>query len=147
MNSDWIERLFARLALLPLLLASAQASADTEIHRCVQEDGSVSFQETPCPEPAPVVADDPGEDSVAVDTDDDFFDFENPFDQPPAEIVDVEPSVPVPSEDRAECEKLTRDAIDVIDREMQQGYSEEQGQEYLARLMVLTEQLRACKTL
>jgi hypothetical protein len=57
--------------------------------------------------------------------------------------------VPGPvSQDRAECEKTTRDAIDAIDLEMREtAYTKEQGEEYLAELLVLTQQLRACKQL
>ena len=36
-------------ALLPILLASQLAQ--TEIHKCVDEDGNIAFQQTPCPEP------------------------------------------------------------------------------------------------
>jgi hypothetical protein len=43
---------------------------------------------------------------------------------------------------------MTRDAIDAIDLEMRQTtYTREQGREYLAALLELTEQLRACKQL
>ena len=44
--------------------------------------------------------------------------------------------------------KETRDAIDAIDVEMRQtSYSQEQGEQYLADLLDLTRQLRACKQL
>jgi hypothetical protein len=50
------------------------------------------------------------------------------------------------TEDRAECEKTARDAIDAIDLEMRgSAYSKEQGEEYLAELLVLTQQIRTCK--
>ncbi len=45
-------------------------------------------------------------------------------------------------------EKTTRDAIDAIDLEMRgNAYTKEQGEEYLAELLTLTRQLRACKQL
>ncbi len=58
------------------------------------------------------------------------------------------PAVPVtPSQDRSECEKTTRDAIDAIDFEMHKAYTKDEGRRYLAQLLELTQQLRACKQL
>ena len=52
------------------------------------------------------------------------------------------------SQNRAECEKTTRDAIDAIDLRMRQSpYTQEEGRAYLEELRVLTQQLRACKQL
>jgi hypothetical protein len=140
--------------IVVLVLAAASAAADTEIHRCLLEDGTTAFQETPCPERAADTndgneADDSrgsGEDAAA---DDDVFDFENPFDQPESPPVTAETALPESlSQDRAECEKTTRDAIDAIDLEMREtAYTKEQGQEYLAELLTLTQQLRRCKEL
>jgi hypothetical protein len=122
-----------RIAIVLSMLAGAGAAADTEIHRCLLEDGTIAFQETPCPEPA-VDVDDGG--TPAADDDD--------FVSPPAE-----PKLPEAlTQDRADCEKTTRDAIDAIDLEMRTGtYTKEQGKEYLAELLALTKQLRACKQL
>lgn len=133
------------LLLLPGLFALANADAQTEIHRCVQADGTVSFQETPCPKPVEEESE-PVDDPEPETTDDDL-DFVNPFDEPGETVTIVEPDVPLPSRDRAECEKLTRDAIDAIDLKMQAGYSAEQGEQYKAELLTLTRQLRACKAL
>ena len=134
-----------RLAILVLILVAANVIADTEIHRCLLEDGTFAFQEMPCAEPAGDTDDDNGVSEKPVEREtpaanDDAFDFVNPFD---------EPARPEPvSRDRAECEKTTRDAIDAIDLEMRKrAYSKEQGQEYLAELLVLTRQLRACSRL
>lgn len=136
-----------RVAIVVLLLAGTSVAADTEIHRCLLEDGTFAFQETPCPEPAVHV--DSGSESDTPASDDGAFDFTNPFDQPADPLTPAEPTLPEPlSQDRAECEKTTRDAIDVIDLEMQgNAYTKEQGEEYLADLLVLTQQLRACKQL
>ena len=143
-----------RSTIVVLMLAATSAAADTEIHRCLLEDGTIAFQETPCPEPAAVANDgsDPGEDYGAGEdpaADDDVFDFVNPFDEPVNPSSTAEPTLPEPvSHDRAECEKTTRDAIDAIDLEMREhAYTKEQGQEYLAELLALTQQLRACKQL
>ena len=143
----------AHKALLAILmLVDASAAADTVIHRCTQSDGTVSFQETPCAEPA---EDDDGRDD---DNDkdiaepapvDNVLDFVNPFDEAASPPVADRAEVPVPlSRDREECEETTRDAIDAIDAEMRNdAYNEEQGREYLAKLLELTRQLRACKQL
>ena len=143
-----------RFTIVVLLLAGASATADTEIHSCVQDDGTIAFQQTPCPEPA-VNADDSsevGESRNAGETpaaDDDVFNFVNPFDEPASPPTPSEPKLPEPvSQDRAECEKTTRNAIDAIDLEMREtSYTKEQGEEYLAELLALTQQLRACKQL
>ena len=130
----------------------ASAGAQPEIHRCTQKDGTVAFQEMPCPEPV----DDEGgngDDSDESDGDvsapgDDFFDFVNPFDEPeePPAPAETGPAVPA-SRDRAECEKTARDAIDAIDLEMRKGATKEERRRYLAELLELTQQLRACKQL
>ena len=143
-----------RSTVLVLMLAAASAAADTEIHRCLLEDGTIAFQEIPCAEQAADANDgsESGEDRSAGEdpaADDDVFDFVNPFDEPAGPPAAAEPAVPGPvSQDRAECEKAMRDAIDAIDLEMRKtAYTREQGEEYLAELLVLTQQLRACKQL
>ena len=143
-----------RCSVLVLILVTASAAAETEIHRCLLEDGTIAFQEMPCPERT-ADADDGSESEEspgAAETpaaDDDVFDFVNPFDQPADPPPAAETAAPEPlSQDRAECEKTARDAIDAIDLEMRQtAYTKEQGREYLAELLVLTRQLRGCKEL
>ena len=137
-----------------LLQVGTSVAADTEIYRCLLEDGTFAFQETPCLEPAVNAGDgsetggDP-DDGQTHEASDDAFDFVNPFDEPESPPTDSEPTLPEPvSQDRAECEKTTRDAIDAIDLEMRENaYSKEQGRAYLAELRALTQQLRACKQL
>ena len=143
-----------RLAIVALMLAGASAAADTETHRCLLDDGTVAFQEMPCSEQAVDADDGSGADESesAGETpaaDDDVFDFVNPFDEPATLPAPSEPKLPEPvSRDRAECEKMTRGAIDAIDLEMRETpYTKEQGEEYLAELLALTQQLRACKQL
>lgn len=132
--------------LVSLLLPCAAVLAEPGIHRCPQPDGTIAFQETPCAEPP----DDrePQEDKPAATSADEFWDVPNPFDEADAPQSPAEPAPSGPvSEDRAECEQTTRDAIDAIDLEMRKGYSQEQGKQYLAELLELTRQLRACKQL
>ena len=142
---------------LPLLGAVAfalvpiSAAAQTEIHRCAQADGTVAFQETPCPEPETTPGD--AESDVAVEPAttipaDAVFDFTNPYDEAPGRPLPSEPDPRTPvSQSRADCEQETRDAIDAIDLELQQDGAAAQREQYLERLLALTEQLRACKTL
>ena len=127
-----------RFGIVILTLIGTSAAADTEIYRCSLEDGTVAFQEKPCPEPAENA--DEGSDAGA-----NSGDSETPAIQPALS----EPTLPEPvSQDRSECEKTTRDAIDVIDLEMRQNaYTREQGRTYLEQLRALTQQLRACKQL
>ncbi len=141
-------------AMMVLMLAGTSVAADTEIHRCLLEDGTMAFQEMSCPEPAQNADDGSKVDEIRSDngspaTDDDVFEFVNPFDEPNSSPTPSGPALPVPmSQNRAECENTTRDAIDAIDLEMRQSaYTKEQGQEYLRDLLALTRQLRACKQL
>ncbi len=147
-----VRRLDPFLAVLVFALASV--SAATEIHRCTLEDGTVAFQEMPCAEPAVSSGESSeaaasGSEHESRDDVDDVFDFVNPFDEPAGTPVPSEAALPAPpSQDRAECEKTTRDAIDAIDLEMRQNsYTQEEGQEYLQELLALTRQLRSCKQL
>jgi hypothetical protein len=143
-----------RFATLILLLAGASVTADTEIHRCLLQDGTIAFQEMPCPEPAVDASkesdssESPG-DSETPTADDGAPNFANPFDEPanPPTAAEITLSDSV-SKDRGECEKSTRDAIDAIDLEMRETpHSKAQSQEYLVELLELTQQLRACKQL
>ena len=143
-----------RFTVAIMMFAGSSVTADTEIHRCLLDDGTFAFQEMPCAEPA-ADAEDTGEanesrsDSGTPVADDDVFDFVNPFDEPAGPAKPEEKALPEGlSKSGSECEKTTRDAIDAIDLEMRENdYSTEQGQEYLAELLELTRQLRACKQL
>lgn len=111
------------------------------IHRCAQEDGTIAFQEMPCTE----LADDSGDQSNDEDAapTDDFSDFVNPYDEPLEALQEIPRDTPSPG--RADCEKAARDKIDAIDLRMRQGYTKEEGRQYLTELLELTRQLRACK--
>ena len=142
----------ARIFTVVILLVGMKATADTEIHRCLLDDGTFAFQELPCAEPTEATDDSTEaiENSVPDEAaDENGDDFVNPFDEPADPPVSAESLLPASiSNDRAECEKTTRDAIDAIDLEMRQNpYTKEQGQAYLSELRVLTQQLRACKQL
>jgi len=136
-----------RIAWLALLVLSGMtAGAETVIHRCTQDDGSVAFQETPCVEPVddPVSQSKPEEPSSA----DDSPEFVSSLDETGEMPANSELTLPATlSQDRTECEKTSRGAIDAIEIEMLKGYTKEEGQRYLAELLVHTQQLRACKQL
>ena len=87
--------------------------------------------------------------TIHPSADDGAFDFVNPFDEPANPPTPAEPTLSeAVSLDRAECEKTTRDAIDAIDLELRgNAYTKEKGEEYLAELLALTQQLRTCKQL
>lgn len=105
------------------------------------DDGTVAFQETPCPEP---VEEEPLEAEEAANTEEAEFAPMEPISQIPVS----DPLPPPSSQDRAECEKTARDAIDAIDLEMRAGsYTREELENFKAELRVLTRQLRACKQL
>ena len=149
-------RLAAVIAVIAVIaIAGSGVTAETQIHRCLLDDGTIAFQETPCPDPAPDAdaAGKAGENRGAgTSTDDGDYDesaFASPFDEPAVPVTPSEATLPAPvSRDRAECEKTTRDTIDAIDLEMKQtDYSKEQGQAYLAELLALTARLRECKQL
>lgn len=129
-----------RVFILALLLAASGAATDSEIYRCPLDNGTFAFQQMPCPEP-----------EETSDQPEPELELE-PVPEPEPEPEEPRPSEPpLParlSNDRAACEKETRDAIDAIDREMREtNYSKEQGEQYLADLLELTRQLRACKQL
>ena len=141
------------LTTVMVMLVGTSVAADTEIHRCLLDDGTIAFQETPCPDTAidAGAASEAGNSRSAGKPHDDNDDsaFASPFDEPPVPVTPSEPRRPAPrSQDRAECEKTARDAIDAIDLEMKEyAYSKEQGQAYLAELLALTARLRDCKQL
>ncbi len=123
-------------------------SSEPVIHRCPLPDGTFAFQETPCAQTLTDSDIASSEEQQSAAPTDDFFDFVNPFDQTDEEIPQPQQSTRrVITADRTECEKTTRDAIDAIDAEMRNGYSKEEGKKYLADLLELTRELRACKTL
>ena len=156
----------AAAAVVALLINGTPLLAQTDIHRCEQADGTVSFQGTPCEELTGTAEERP--ESVGTDTPETPNDrrlddvFSSPFDDLDSEQVDsvtiatVEPSSRIvtevaiddlPGANQAECEDATRSAIDAIDRELALIDDPEGGRRYLDELLQLTEQLRACQQL
>jgi hypothetical protein len=114
---------------LLFLLSALSANADSEIYKCVDAEGNVAYQQTPCPveKEKPKVV------------------------EPAAQLEEVEEEVlqaPVASnqshEEIEECKDPLRDAIDEVEAEMLRGFSPEQGEEFKVKLRTLTQEMRAC---
>lgn len=126
-------------AIAALLIAH---SAAAEIHRCEDADGGVVFQQTPCPE---ADAEEP-----AAGTDEGVA--ESPEQGRPrlregedvAEVIAAEQELQRESAAVEACKQRYRDAIDAIDLEIQNSYTADQREYYLAQLTALTEKMRAC---
>lgn len=135
-------RNFCLILLALLILPTVSVADDAVINRCLLDDGTIAFQELPCAEPQPDQEQPRAPEQTAPASD--SLSFENPFDNPEPYI---QPSPPLPSKDRAACEKKTREAIDLIDAELNQSRDEGDRETYLAELLQLTAQLRECKQL
>ena len=137
-------RLLVRLNASLILLA-ASLSAHAEIYKCADEDGNVSYQQTPCPvrktDEAPA-SDEEGS-QIAEPVEDDYVPESTPEPRSAAERV---PSSRQPGESLNDCKKRYRDQIDEIDAEMRTSFSAEEGAAYKENLLALTKQLRACST-
>lgn len=119
-----------------MLLVSAPL-ASSEIHKCVDEDGNVAYQQTPCPAP---IESEPLEPIATAEQ------------ESPPETIDESPPEPAliraelkRPEDTEACKIPLREAIDEIEAEMLRGYSAERGDEFKQELRVLTEAMRACE--
>jgi hypothetical protein len=129
--------------LLALLIAASSPAAHAEIFKCTDEFGNVAYLQTPCPEEkveesTVAAGDDTGDvDEVEIETEID------PSIEPLPLKVEV-PSSRQPDEQLDACKKRFRDQIDAIDLEIRADFSPSKGEEYKARLKVLTRQLRAC---
>ena len=119
-----------RISLLVLLSSTSLASSD--IHKCVDEDGNVAYQQTPCP--APVESEPLAPEPMEPE----------PMEPEPMEPepVNVEPKNP---EDVEACKIPLREAIDEIEAEMLRGYPAEKGEEFKQQLRALTQEMRACE--
>jgi hypothetical protein len=112
-----------------ILLLAFPASADIEIHKCVDADGNVAYQQTPCP--------------VIEEQVDETASPEQglPSEEQPGQT----PVASNRSEDEIEaCKDPLRDAIDEIEAEMLRGFSPQQAEAFKAKLRTLTQEMRAC---
>jgi hypothetical protein len=113
---------------LLFLLAVFAANADVEIYKCVDADGDIAYQQTPCP----VVR----EEAEVVEVVEEV------------EVAEEAPQTPVASNQTHQeieaCKGPLRDAIDEIEAEMLRGFSPEQGEEFKVKLRTLTQEMRVC---
>ena len=116
---------------LLFLFVTSSANADTEIYKCVDADGNVAFQQTPCP----VVKE---EEPEVVEPPEQLEELEEQEELPAAAANNQTP------EEVEVCKDPLRDAIDEIEAEMLRGFSPEQGAEFKVKLRTLTQDMRAC---
>ena len=113
------------------------SAAQTEIHKCTDADGVVSYTQLPCEAQEPAKPAHPDPDVVN--------------DSASPEFADPLPAVPLPQDESAEsatsraaCKQQYRDAIDAIDAEIASDYSPDEADDYKQRLLELTRKLRQC---
>ncbi len=110
---------------LLFVFAATAANADVEIHKCIDADGNVAYQQIPCPvEKAETEAPEVAE---AIE------------ETPQAAVVSNRSDTEIEA-----CKDPLRDAIDAIEVEMLRGFSPQEGEEFKAKLRTLTQKMRAC---
>lgn len=125
-----IAEMIRTLLLTALLLVAYSAKAGTEIHKCVDADGNIAYQQTPCP------VEKKKTEVVELPEQIDEIEEEQP---PQAPAINNQTHGEVEA-----CKDPLRDAIDAIEAEMLRGFSPEQGEEFKEKLRTLTEEMRAC---
>lgn len=128
---------------LIMLTVALMSAAHADIYKCTDEHGNVAYLQTPCP--AEIVeetaATHDADARVAEAEESEEMTDSSPEPQPAeAEI----PSSRRPDEPLEVCKKRYRDQIDEIDAEIRASFSPAQADAYKERLLVLTQQLRAC---
>lgn len=118
-----------RILLIGLFLFGAPA-VHADIYKCVDEDGNIAYQQTPCPV-----------ESATSET----LELDEADDAGEARMPERKNVVSRSSNEIAVCKGPLRDAIDAIEAEMLNGYSPEQGEEFKTRLRGLTDEMRACE--
>ena len=123
------------------------APAQAEVFRCEDPEQGITYQQTPCPEPAKK-----GEEQ-AESTEDEAAESPDEAprgravvgrDQSVADVVAAEQEEQARNAEVEACKQQYRDAIDAIDLEIQNSYTNEQRDYYLSRLKALTDKMAAC---
>lgn len=114
------------------LLAAFAANADSEIYKCVDADGNIAYQQTPCP----VVK----EEAEVVEIVEVAEVTEVAEEEAPQALVANDQS----HEEIETCKDPLRAAIDEIEAEMLRGFSPEEGEAFKVELRTLTQEMRAC---
>lgn len=131
----------------------SQAADPVTVHRCLQDDGTVAFQETPCApdstadQDTTIDEDEAPADQPEVTTVTNESVFDSPFDEEPTAVPPSAEDSGPPSAERAACEEEVRNEIDAVDAELRELGSSVDRDAFLARLLELTAELRACKRL
>jgi hypothetical protein len=134
MGSELIKT--TRTVLLVSLLVAATPRASADIYKCTDEDGNVAYLQLPCPVKKAM----PVEPSETDDSDEAVDNIE-----PEATGPTPAPSSRLPGEPLAQCKKRYRDQIDAVEAELFSADFADQSEAFKERLLVLTQQLRACE--
>lgn len=113
------------------------ASAQTQIHKCTDANGGVVYSQLPCVSQKAEESE-KTEPEAKVESEPPASAMREP---PESEAPDGEPELET---SKSACKKRYRDAIDVIDAEINLDYTPEKAEQYKQRLLVLTRELRQC---
>jgi hypothetical protein len=113
------------------------ASAQTQIHKCTDDDGGVAYSQLPCAPQKSVESeksepDAEAESATPVSAKQDLSITEIPQEEPELDT------------NRSACKKRYRDAIDAVDAEIGREYSPDKAEQFKQRLLHLTRKLRQC---
>ena len=125
-------QVLATTTIATALLGLAMADALAEIYACEGDDGVMSYQDQPCPEPEPAAAETDTEEGIEPAT-------RAEVRQAPRETT------PVDAELVAACKKRFRDEIDSVDAEIREGLMAEELEAYRKRARALSQQLSRCE--
>ena len=131
-------RMLMFVAAVALLAPGQRVLAQTEIHKCVGQDGGVIYQQLPCADEAAKKQSVPPPRTTAA--------------QPAPESRDVPRQSPQrrPADQQRDtaaadaCRQRYRDAIDRIDAEISNGIPADEVEEYRGRARALSQALSRC---
>ena len=120
--------------VLPAVLLFASQEAVAEIYACEGDDGVMSYQDQPCPEPAAPANDPKPEPESDMGPS-----------SPPQLLETPVPDRPVDPELVAACKKRYRDEIDRLDAELAGGVAADKLQDYREEARALSQRLSRCE--
>jgi len=110
----------------------APQEAVAEIYACEGDDGVMSYQDQPCPEPEALAQDPEPEPDVMPSS-------------PPQYLETPVPNRPVDPELVAACKKRYRDEIDRLDAELASGVATDKLEDYREEARALSQRLSRCE--
>ena len=113
-------------------LTLAMLDAHAEIYACEGDDGVMSYQDQPCPEPTESAKDAGSQPAAEPES-------------PPRTPEPRTETSPADPELVAACKKRYRDEIDRLFAELQQGIEAEEQDDYRERARALSQQLSRCE--